>query len=98
MAGLKYTKQINMTVPPTEDNHVARLKDAPALPLTNPYTGQVDTLQNIINDTQMVLSREAAFTADGFDVSGIEAGWFDALGLTAGQFDAHGKLTLGDLI
>ena len=27
MSGIKYTSQINMQVPPTEDNHVVRKKD-----------------------------------------------------------------------
>ena len=89
-----------LTIPkqPIEQKEAARLADIANAKYTNPYTGQEDSLQNILNDTQMVLSRAAAFTAGGFDISGIEAEWFDALGLTAGQFDAHGKLTLGDLI
>ena len=89
-----------LTIPtePKEPEEAARLADIANVKCTNPYTGKEDSLQNILNDTQMVLSRAAAFTAGGFDISDIEAGWFDALGLTAGQFDAHGKLTLGDLI
>ena len=61
----------------------------------NPFTGDPDNLQNILDAFYDVLTGGAVLTSSEFDALGLSAGAFDALGLTASQFDTQNRIALG---
>lgn len=62
--------------------------------VTNPYTGQSDSIQNVINmlaDTQ----RNDALTASAYDALQLTASAYDAKNVTAADYDFHGQSFIG---
>lgn len=62
--------------------------------VTNPFTGQSDSIQNVINmlaDTQ----RTDALTASAYDALKLTASAYDAKSVTAFNYDYHGQSFIG---
>lgn len=62
--------------------------------VTNPFTGQSDSIQNVINmlaDTQ----RTDALTASAYDALQLTASAYDAKHVTAADYDFHGQSFIG---
>ena len=62
--------------------------------VTNPFTGQSDSIQNVINmlaDTQ----RTNALTASAYDALKLTASAYDAKNVTAADYDFHGQSFFG---
>lgn len=70
------------------------LKRVPLPAVQNPFTGQVDSVQNVLNDIYNHFRYEA-FTAQEFDDYGQTAEWWDSLGLTALDYDLYAKRLSG---
>lgn len=71
-----------------------KLKTIPLPTVQNPFTGQMDSVQNVLNDIFNHFRYEA-FTAQEFDDYGQTAEWWDSLGLTAFDFDLYAKRLSG---
>lgn len=62
--------------------------------VTNPFTGQSDSIQNVINmlaDTQ----RSDALTASAYDALKLTASAYDANNVSAADYDFHGQSFIG---
>lgn len=62
--------------------------------VTNPFTGQSDSIQNVINmlaDKQ----RSDALTASAYDALNLTATAYDAKNVTAADYDFHGQSFIG---
>ena len=62
--------------------------------VTNPFTGQSDSIQNVINmlaDTQ----RTDALTASAYDALKLTAAAYDAKNVSAADYDFHGQSFIG---
>lgn len=62
--------------------------------VTNPFTGQSDSIQNVINmlaDTQ----RSDALTASAYDALKLTAAAYDAKNVSAADYDFHGQSFIG---
>lgn len=62
--------------------------------VTNPFTGQSDSIQNVINmlaDTQ----RSDALTATAYDALQLTAAAYDAKNVSAADYDFHGQSFIG---
>lgn len=62
--------------------------------VTNPFTGQSDSIQNVINmlaDTQ----RTDALTASAYDALELTASAYDAKKVSAADYDFHGQSFIG---
>lgn len=66
------------------------LEDPAQVYVFNPWTGQMETIQQLINYLYDLL-HFAGLTAADFDAMGLTAADFDALGLTAEEFDNYGR-------
>lgn len=63
--------------------------------VTNPVTGQVDTIQNTLDDIYRVVTLWA-LTASEYDALGLSANGYDGAGLTAEQYDYLGRYYLAE--
>lgn len=70
------------------------LKSIPLPAVQNPFTGNMDSVQNVLNDIYNRFRYEA-FTAQEFDDYGQTAEWWDNLGLSAEQYDLYAKTLSG---
>jgi len=63
MGGLKYTTQLNMLVPPSDDNHVIRVQDVPDYAVTSP-DDTVLTMKYTTNAADPMENGELRFVSD----------------------------------